>query len=87
MSMILRYRLFYIMLLLILSIPSNAQESTTTPTESTASVSVAAGGGCLLGATVGTFIFPGIGSVIGCATASLGSVLWKYLAFQKSDGQ
>jgi hypothetical protein len=33
-------------------------------------------GGGLLGATLGTFIFPGVGTAIGCATVSLGSWTW-----------
>jgi hypothetical protein len=31
-------------------------------------------GGCLLGATLGTFIFPGLGTALGCA--GFGAVSW-----------
>ena len=63
------------MYLSILSIPANAQETSAKCPENP-SRAVIAGGGCLLGATLGTFIFPGVGTAIGCATVSLGSWTW-----------
>jgi hypothetical protein len=75
MYMTFRHKLFCITFLSILSIPSNAQEASAKCPENT-SKAVIAGGGCLLGATLGTFIFPGVGTAIGCATVSLGSWTW-----------
>ena len=44
--------------------------------ESQASPVAKTSGGCLLGATIGTFIFPGIGTVAGCAAVSAVTVAW-----------
>lgn len=45
----------------------------------------AVGGGCLLGASVGTFIFPGVGTAVGCAAVGLGSWAWKLFAKSETE--
>lgn len=45
----------------------------------------AVGGGCLLGASVGTFIFPGVGTAVGCAAVGLGSWAWKLFARSETE--
>jgi hypothetical protein len=75
MNIIFRHKLICIMLLSILSISSNAQEASAKCPEGTSNA-VIAGGGCLLGATLGTFIFPGVGTALGCAAVSFGSWTW-----------
>ncbi|MGC2164538.1 MAG: hypothetical protein WA632_00835 [Gallionella sp.] len=47
----------------------------------------AVGGGCLLGASVGTFIFPGVGTAVGCAAVGLGSWVWKLLGSSASEAK
>lgn len=44
------------------------------------STMMAVGGGCVLGAAIGTVVFPGIGTAAGCAIFSLGSWSWLKLA-------
>jgi hypothetical protein len=82
------HKLFCILLLSILSVSSNAQETNAQESKPACpegtSKAAAAGGGCLLGATLGTFVFPGIGTAVGCAAASLGS--WAYVVFRIPEG-
>lgn len=76
-----RNKLFCIMLLSILSIPLNTQEANATFAESTTPCAA----GCLLGGAFGTLVFPGPGTVIGCAVVGLGVLALKIVQPSKSD--
>lgn len=55
---------------------SHAGNALVTCTERQSSKVRLGGYGCLLGAFVGSFIFPGVGTVAGCALIGGGAVVW-----------
>lgn len=58
------------------SMPNDAELTKVTPSANTvaANTALAVSGGALVGAAVGTFFLPGIGSAIGAVVGSLGGV-------------
>lgn len=75
-----RNKLLCIMLLSILSIPLNTQEANADPMDRT----TPGAAGCLLGGAFGTLVFPGPGTVIGCAVVGLG--VWALKIVQSDNG-
>lgn len=74
----------WMLIVSIFAISSNVLWATEECPEGSSNVG-AVGGGCLLGASVGTFIFPGVGTAVGCAAVGLGSWAWKLFASSESQ--